>query len=488
MSISTKEDFKKLVDKMLGIIYSNINDTQKTDSLIKEACGNIIKNSHTLTFKDKVSPKCYIHKILPCNNKNTIIDKNIILGKKNNRSGSSSSIYPETIEGKKFKYSPLPGNINYKTLFGYIFDYYLYNLINKPNYLCKTYEIGYCLNEDDNDKYFYSIMDDCGNDIFSFFALKIGDYKSTIKINGKNKNSLNILFNNLLIIFYKMILGVKIVHDLGYVHLDIKPHNFLISSNNESNLLDLMFTTNIENIVLIKIIDFELITKIGTNINKTPVDGIGTEEYAHSDLIKHKQRKVVISPIHDIEMLRKSFIHIIGIIFLKSSDYNCNIPNKCKNFNEIITKILDGLNKLNGDNKPDKLDQLLIILRDIKKDNIYTNIDLLFYDIFSLININFTENFKSTNNTLTIDSVKTKLNKKSSEFTIIPISKYYSSLCSLKLLKINAIYISLNLYEKIQGQKILASNNYKEENKTKYPIIISKIIINTIGLNTKLFT
>jgi len=486
MSISTKEDFVKLVDKMLGIIYTDDGkNIKKIDSLIKEACGNIIKNSHTLTYKDTYSPKYSIHKILPCNNKNTIIDKNIILQKKNNRSGSSSSIYPGVIERKKFKYSAIPDNSNFKALFGYIFDYYLYNLINKPNYLCKTYEIGYSLDENDNTKSFYSIMDDCGNDIFSFFAVlkteneKVENeksmllYKSTIPINGKNKNSLNILFNNLLIIFYKMILGVKIVHDLGYVHLDIKPHNFLISSNNGSNLLDLMFTTNIENIVLIKIIDFELIRKIGTNII-TPVDGIGTEQYAHPDLIKDKQQKVVISPIHDIEMLRKSFIQIIGIIFLNSSNYKSKIIKNPDNFNEQISKILEELNKLNGDNKPDKLDNLLKILENIRKDDIYTNIDFLLNDFYCLLydspQINFTQKFKSTNSILTNSNLKTELSKKPSEFTIIPISDYYL-LWYKKLLEINAKDISLKLYDKKNGKKILELNKYNEYNKSQQQII-----------------
>jgi serine/threonine protein kinase len=451
MSISTKEDFKKLVDKMLGIIDSANNASKKIDNLIGEACGNIIENSHILTFEDKNSSKYSIHKMLPCNNKNSIIENNIIL-KKKNKSGGSSGIYPQVIEGKKFKYSQVLFDDNYKILFGYIFDYYLYNIINKSNYLCKTYEIGYCLN--DNVKSFYSIMDDCGSDIDSFFVVKKMEnekgillYKSTISINGKNKKSLNILFNNLLIIFYKMILGVKIVHDLGYVHLDIKPQNFLISSIDGRNLLDLIFTINIENIVLIKIIDFELVRKIGSTIN-IQKPSIGSIEYSHQNLLTNENEEikenVVIRPIYDIMSLARSFIYIIGIIFCNNSLFKENDSDKYgrKKFG----KILEELNELKGDNKPDKLDELLKILDNIGK-NIYTNIDFLLNKFYCLLygstEIDINIKFQSTNVGLTNANLKTNLSK----FINIEVSDYYSSLCSLKILEdVTNKYNSLKKY------------------------------------------
>jgi hypothetical protein len=454
MSISTKENFKKLVNKMLGIMYSGSNeikeDIQKINNLIKIVCSNnlmTIKNYTINSSGEKINPE----KILPCNNEKSLINTDIIL-KKGNNSGGTSTTYNKYIENKIFKATINRANA-YESLFGFIFEYLLYNLINKPNYLCKTYEIGKFIVA--KDIYFYTIMDVCGKNFFKFLELieKVGNGKTeirkTISTNGKNKDEINMLFNNLLIIFYKMIICVKILHDLGYAHLDITFGNFLISTIDGSDLLDSIFKKNIENIVLIKIIDFESVRIIGSIIIIT--QHIGTREYAHPDLLKINNNEITISPIYDIEMLRRNFIYIIGKIFFDSNLYKSDKSNGREKFNEEITKILEELNKLSGDNKPDKLDQLLTILDNISKDNIYINIDFLLNHFYCLLygspQIIFTEKFKSTNSSLTNPILITELNKKPSEFTIIPISDYYSSLCSLKILEnVTNKYNSLKKY------------------------------------------
>ena len=354
MSISTEENFKKLVDKMLGIIYTDDErKTKKINKKINDLINTVCSVNKLMTITDYIihinDEKINPEKILPCNNEKSLIDKNINITK-GTTPGGSSIVYNNKIDGKKFKATTKAGN-SYQSLFGYIFEYFLYQLIKKPNYLCKTYEIGKF--SFSNDAFFYTIMDNCGTDIMNFLKKK---NISTISTNGKSTGEINILFNNLLIIFYKMIICVKIVHDLGYAHLDIKPENFLISTNDNSNLLDLIFTTNIENILLIKIIDFELVRKIGSTIN-IEKPGIGTIQYSHPDLLTENPKTIEVKSIYDIEMLRKSFIYIIGIIFLKNDDYKSEKSKDPDKFNDQITKILAELNKLKGDNKPDKLVQ-----------------------------------------------------------------------------------------------------------------------------------
>jgi hypothetical protein len=395
----TKKSFTELVDKMLEIMYTGdkkSNDIKKINDLINIVCKKTINTRYKIKNKQS-SLNDNLIKILPCNNETSLINKNIDI--KNAKSkGSSSLIFNNKIDNRIFKITINNPN-SYKSLFGFIFEYFLYYLINKPRYLCKIYEIGnYIYSVVNSDIIFYSIMDKCGVDLIDFF---FKDFKPSIDIRNKTKDQINILFNNLLIIFYKMIECVKILHDLGYAHLDIKPDNFLISTVDDSNLLNLIVTQNIENIVLVKIIDFELVRKIGSNINLVSDDIciICTEEYAHPDLLTDR-KNVDVLPNYDIESLRKSFIIILGIIFLKSADYESKIVKKTEKFNEKteifndkITKILAGL-KNSLENKPNKLDELITILDDIKNEK-YKNIDFLLHNISRLIAINSLPNISN---------------------------------------------------------------------------------------------
>jgi serine/threonine protein kinase len=399
----TKKSFTELVDKMLEIMYTgdkNSNDIKKINDLINIVCKKTLNTGYKIKQNNPLLD-CNLKKILPCNNESSLlINKNIYINNPKSRD-SSSVIFNNKIDNRIFKITIHNPN-SYKSLFGFIFEYFLYYLINKSSYLCKIYEIGNYINSN-NEITFYSIMDKCGVDIIDFF---FKNFKPSIDISNKNEKQLNILFNNLLIIFYKMIECVKILHDLGYAHLDIKPENFLISTVDGSNLLNLIVTQNIENIVLVKIIDFELVRKIGSNINvvSNGICTICTEEYAHPDLLQDKKKDVVVLPKYDIESLRKSFIFILGIIFLNSNDYKSEIVKKTEKFNEQITKILAELNKLKGDNKPNKLDELITILDNIKNEK-YKNIDFLLHNISRLIAINKTNSSMSilNKNTISVD-------------------------------------------------------------------------------------
>jgi serine/threonine protein kinase len=99
-------------------------------------------------------------------------------------------------------------------------------------------------------------MENCGTDLANYFY----------KISNNNLN--NLLNNNLqklLNIFKDCCEAVKIIHDLGYLHLDIKPNNFMIKDNQ------------------IKIIDFGESQKVGYKTT----DLIGTEYYIANDWMKN---------------------------------------------------------------------------------------------------------------------------------------------------------------------------------------------------------
>lgn len=107
-----------------------------------------------------------------------------------------------------------------------IFHYLLYKYYEKTEnikYLCKLYEFGVI----EKNKW-YAFMENCGLDLLDKF----------------NKNKNNPDFDKLLKIFYECCKALKIIHDLEYLHLDIKPENFLMKDDQ------------------IKIIDFGMVKKI----------------------------------------------------------------------------------------------------------------------------------------------------------------------------------------------------------------------------------
>ena len=106
------------------------------------------------------------------------------LHKNNNHHVTFSKIYNKysnKLDGKIVKTTIINDSI--ETLFSMLFEYLLYEHIKQPNYLCKIYEIGKYNN---NQNFFYSIMDNCGIDLYDFFQ-KIRNAKKKLE-DEKNKN------------------------------------------------------------------------------------------------------------------------------------------------------------------------------------------------------------------------------------------------------------------------------------------------------------
>jgi len=169
---------------------------------------------------------------------------------------------------------------------GLIFHYLLYcyykNFPEKIQFLCKIHEIGRIKN---NDK-LYAIMDYCGNDLTELEIIKT--------ISNKNEGLFFIVK-----IFKKILESVKLIHDLNYLHLDIKLDNFLISGNKYNFQL--------------KIIDFGLVTEC----NKTVKDCFGTSRYLANDWVKnyYNGKETTLKKHHDIFSIGCTFMYLIFIFF-----------------------------------------------------------------------------------------------------------------------------------------------------------------------------
>jgi len=118
----------------------------------------------------------------------------------------------------------------------------------KLKYLCILHEYGF-VDKKSNDSDIYAIMDNCGKEL--------GKY-----INELKKS--NIL--TLEIIIYIMIeccKALEILHNIGYSHLDIKPQNFLVVEESNTDVVsnNVKELKKFSKIIQIKIIDFGFIAK-----------------------------------------------------------------------------------------------------------------------------------------------------------------------------------------------------------------------------------
>ena len=118
---------------------------------------------------------------------------------------------------------------------GILFNFYLQGI--STEYIYKIYEYGI-----KNDRYIYSVIEYGGENLLQL--------PNILNFQELNKNNLLLLLN----IFIQCILAVNFIHNLRFVHLDIKPENLLINFNSLTKEFN------------IKIIDFGTFDKIGNTI------------------------------------------------------------------------------------------------------------------------------------------------------------------------------------------------------------------------------
>jgi serine/threonine protein kinase len=185
-------------------------------------------------------------------------------------------------------------------IFHYLLQKYYENKDkDKLKYLCKLYEFG-TIDYPVDKKSYYAIMENCGMDLFTYFY----DTK-------KNKSMcLKDRLIKLITIFKECCNAVKVIHDLEYLHLDIKLENFMISNEGQ-----------------IKIIDFGFVKKNGYET----IDRFGTKVYMANDWVINfsSGKKTTLQYHHDIFSLGCIFIELLyNYVFQKNILMTCPIYEK----------------------------------------------------------------------------------------------------------------------------------------------------------------
>ena len=160
-------------------------------------------------------------------------------------------------------------------------------------------------------------------------------------------------------IIFEMIMGVKYFHELGYLHLDIKPTNFLVDENG-----------------YIKLTDFGLCHKISEIPFLTDIIE-GDFTYISKELFNFNSHRILNTKT-DIFSLGLSILEIVGKIILPSSGEswielrsgnfeikeklfnNSYIKDKKEDFIKLITKMIAPINE-----RPD-LNQLINDFQELK--------------------------------------------------------------------------------------------------------------------------
>lgn len=217
--------------------------------------------------------------------KNKIPFSNMHVNNKKLSSGSFSSIFNLSIKNNRNKYviKILKNNENIDTLkiefYGLVLLYYLTTINHK--YFANVYEIGIKLN-DDNNRQLYSILEKFSTDGIELFL------NESIKLDDKKYYFIEYSI--------KMLKSIYILHKIGYVHLDIKPENFLINFSGKN--------------IICKLTDFSTTRKINELIGIN-----GTFEYISPILYYDNSQKVYSTANIIFDW------YSTGIILLKLLDY-----------------------------------------------------------------------------------------------------------------------------------------------------------------------
>ena len=233
-------------------------------------------------------------------------------------------------------------------------------------------------------KYYYAIMENCGMNLSEYFKIII-ERNKTILVKDRLKK--------LITIFKECCNAVKIIHDLGYLHLDIKPQNFLISNKGQ-----------------IKIIDFGLSQKVEYKIKYY----IGTPYYIANDWMKNSLSDPIIETTllyhHDIFALGCMFVELLFKYVLdeKKFDMVCPLKELLKSINNKITnKNAEMLSLTKKTRKEYNIVEHNYMLELMKEANINGNIITL---IDNMVNPKPNERYQKIDEVIKqIDSIISKL-------------------------------------------------------------------------------
>ena len=287
------------------------------------------------------------------------------IGRKNNKINSAYvDVFPI---GDKYiiKYLQNNNSSTDQELKGFIFNLLLYNYLKKTNinllnYICRVLQIGYIY----ENNIIYCIMNKCGINLKFFFKENIDKLRSLSYFD-------KIIF--LLNLIKQCAIAIKIIHDLDYVHLDIKFENFLIVLKS-GNINDYQ----------IKIIDFGSILKKNTEL-KSSRGSINHINKIMKNNIK-KYQITLVRNFFDIYSLGIMFLKIIKIIFNESESFNKILNNFRKNILETHGGFFNNTFGIN-DNISLNIHVIIDKMTTDIIENRYNNIDDLIKDINNLLEV-----------------------------------------------------------------------------------------------------
>ncbi len=346
-------------DKFKDFFRENIEknekekEKEKENILIKIQSFNISKEERNILKKKLNFRKCYMYNDDGTILKDEIVIKPEIYNKKFSGdfkinmkilgSGGYATVYDdiflikksteEKLESVIFKiikkpnYKPGKGSLEYN---GLIFNicllaYLKLNSSDEKKYFCDLYEFGFFGNESQ----YYALMENGGNTLYS------------ISFPESNKK-----LTDILIIIKECAKSIEVLHKIGIIHCDIKSDNFLFKEKDGN--------------YSIKIIDFGLINKNGSNYTYSPQCSLPDEM-----MEKNKNNIYTITKKYDI--------YPLGQVFLMLLCKKLNITKK----NDAITKydiliklheVLDSnLDKTIIKNFIDNIDDVLVRILYLKK-------------------------------------------------------------------------------------------------------------------------
>jgi len=184
--------------------------------------------------------------------------------------------------------NPKVYNGELKGLFlNYLLTLYYNDKPDYSRYLCKLYEFGFIGMQ--LKKILYCIQENGGKDLYEYLQ------KNYNNSSWKNRDAISKM-KYFLEILLQCSESLKLLHDIGYVHLDIKPENFLIKENSDGTFQ-------------IKIIDFGFTQPIDHDLNNL----IGTPPYInllyHQNIKNKRSTKALYT--YDIFALGCMFIEFI---------------------------------------------------------------------------------------------------------------------------------------------------------------------------------